>query len=197
LNATVHRAAQHGAYFRVMRVPPPSAALAIAVLAAACADPDSESGPGFPTVRAFSASEMDGEPGTGPSEPVANEEASEGARACGRLDVMQGLARGEQLASCDERVRLFLQPDGNLILRVREVGVVWESGTGDSGAERLRMEPSGVLTLRDAAAQVLWQSHAFGLAGSYASLLDDGDLVIFDPAGRPIWRAPAARDAQH
>ena len=58
--------------------------------------------------------------------------------------------------------QLFLQGDGNLVLRTAAGAAVWSSGTNGKGAVRLVMQDDGNLVLQTAAGATIWSTNTGG-----------------------------------
>jgi hypothetical protein len=102
-----------------------------------------------------------------------------------RLQPGETLATHHEMRSPDERHRLVMQADGNLVVYGPN-GARWFTGTSSSSA-RLVMQTDGNLVMYDSANQALWQSGTRGYNGAWLVLQNDGNLVIYDAAGTARW----------
>jgi outer membrane lipoprotein-sorting protein len=102
-----------------------------------------------------------------------------------RLKSAETLASGREIRSPDEKHRLVMQADGNLVVYGPN-GARWFTGTSSPGA-RLVMQADGNLVVYDTANRALWQSGTAGYSGSWLALQNDGNLVIYDPTGTARW----------
>lgn len=103
-------------------------------------------------------------------------------------DVMlpnEQLASGAFLTSGDNRIRLMMQTDGNLVLYHDNIAR-WATGTLEAGA-RAVMQSDGNLVIYSAAGKALWSSGTSGRPGASLVLQGDGNLVIYDATTRPVW----------
>lgn len=107
------------------------------------------------------------------------------AASCGGLGTFTGtLGAGGVVNSCDERMYLTMQSDGNLVLYQRNVGPLWNSGTWGTAADRAIMQADGNLVVY-AGAQPLWDSSTQG-SSAFLAVQDDGNLVVYGN-GRAQW----------
>lgn len=98
----------------------------------------------------------------------------------------QSLEKNNSLASSDERYKLVLQGDGNLVLYSPN-RVLWASWTVGKGAERLIMQSDGNLVLYRADWTPVWHSNTGGKGLSNLLLQSDGNLVTYPQTGSPSW----------
>lgn len=103
-----------------------------------------------------------------------------------RLESNQLLTPGQSLVSPNERFRLTLQTDGNLVL-YRGGTALWATATNGKPAARTIMQADGNLVLYDVANQPLWATHTSGNPGSYVRVQDDGNIVIYRPDNSVVW----------
>jgi len=87
--------------------------------------------------------------------------------------------------------RLWFSPSGNLKLwKVRNNGVVWESGTR---GERLAMQADGNLAIYDGQGECVWAAGTSGHHGACLAAQDDGNLVIYAAdRKKPLWHTGTA-----
>lgn len=86
--------------------------------------------------------------------------------------------------STNNRARLIMQSDGNLVL-YKDGRAVWQTGTVGRGTCAV-WQPDGNFVLYGHSGEALWASHTEG-RGYYFAVQDDGNVVIYDQAGRPLW----------
>lgn len=102
-----------------------------------------------------------------------------------RLLPGQTLASGKEIRSPDERHRLLMQTDGNLVVYGPN-GARWSTGTFVAGS-RAVMQTDGNLVVYDAYNVARWQSGTNGYSQSWLALQNDGNLVIYDATGVARW----------
>lgn len=112
--------------------------------------------------------------------------------ACGWMRAGQGLARGDALPSCDERFRLMLQMDGNVVLYEGDAPL-WSTRTVGSRGFALNMEASGDLLLLTRYGDEVWSSGTDGRSGAALLVQDDGNVVIYSARGEAVWATRPAR----
>jgi len=87
------------------------------------------------------------------------------------------IPKGSSLFSPNKRVRLTMQPDGNLVL-YGDDKYIWDSRTNGKPADRAVMQTDGNLVVYDGGGKVLWSSGTNGNTTAYLSVYDDGNAVI-------------------
>jgi D-alanyl-D-alanine carboxypeptidase/D-mannose binding lectin len=102
-----------------------------------------------------------------------------------RLHSGETLATGHEIRSPDERHRLVMQTDGNLVVYGPN-GARWFTGTSTSSG-RLVMQADGNLVVYDSANGAHWNSGTRGYNGAWLVLQNDGNLVIYDATGTARW----------
>ncbi|MDX1692325.1 MAG: cytochrome c peroxidase [Ketobacteraceae bacterium] len=93
----------------------------------------------------------------------------------------------EYLESGNGSYRLFMQSDGNAVLRnwdTREA--LWSTGTNGTDGVRLRFQGDGNLVLRSSSGSALWSSGTAGSGGTRLTLNNDGSLAIY-AGNRVVW----------
>jgi len=98
------------------------------------------------------------------------------------LNPGQTLNIGGLLLSGDERYRLILQSDGNLVL-YSSTKAIWASWTVGKGGIRLVMQGDGNLVLYDKNGFPVWNSGTAKEGKSSLYMQNDGNLVIYGPQG--------------
>jgi len=106
----------------------------------------------------------------------------------------QKLATGQQLASANGKVRLTLQPDGNLVLyRVDNGVVLWASNTQRTPAAvtQVLMQYDGNVVAYgpNLAGGAQWRTATAGNQFASLVLRDDGNLVVMAENGAQLWAA--------
>ncbi len=97
------------------------------------------------------------------------------------------LLQNQYLQSSNGNYRLYMQADGNLVLRNAVSSALWTTGTSGTGAARLDMQGDGNLVLYTAASQAVWASGTQGKGANRAVLQDDGNFVLYTSANQPVW----------
>jgi len=111
-----------------------------------------------------------------------------------RLFPGQPLFQNQSINSQDNRFRLTMQNDGNLVVyRNSDNRALWATGTQQSDAQRAVMQTDGNLVLYHVNNAPAWASNTAGSPGSYIVMQNDGNLVIYRPIV-PIW---ATNTVQH
>ncbi|WP_436763552.1 bulb-type lectin domain-containing protein [Streptosporangium sp. V21-05] len=100
------------------------------------------------------------------------------------LDVDEKLEADDYLRSPNQRYRLYMQKDGNLVVRDGEQAL-WESRTAGAGSFAY-LQKDGNLVVRSASGKALWTSRTSG-TGVRLTLRDDGDVVIRSSSGKALW----------
>jgi hypothetical protein len=90
------------------------------------------------------------------------------------------LTLGQYLHSDGGSYRLFLQSDGNLVLRrISDSKALWASGTNGKSVTRFVFQSDGNLTLKTAAGTVVWNSNTAGSGATKLVLNTNGSLVLY------------------
>lgn len=100
------------------------------------------------------------------------------------LDVDEKLEADDYLRSPNQRFRLYMQKDGNLVVRDGEQAL-WESRTAGAGSFAY-LQKDGNFVVRSASGKALWTSRTSG-TGVRLTLRDDGDVVIRSGSGKALW----------
>lgn len=92
----------------------------------------------------------------------------------------KSLARNEYLESNNGDYRLYLQGDGNLVLRDWQTrDAIWSTRTHSTSASRLTLQSDGNLVLYTNSGQAVWASRTVGSGASSLVLNDNGSLVLY------------------
>lgn len=107
--------------------------------------------------------------------------------ACARDTLEPGdmLKRGQSLVSDNQRYRLVLERDGNLVLYDEGLRPLWSAGTRGKAVQRCVMQRDGNLVLYLHNDKPAWSSNTARKPGSFLVLQNDGNLVIYQP--RAVW----------
>lgn len=99
----------------------------------------------------------------------------------------QEIAAGGQLTAPNNRSRLVMQGDGNLVLyRARGGEALWASNTVGTGANRAIMQDDGNFVLYSNQGAV-WATGSDGNPGAMIQIQDDANLVVYSAAGGVLW----------
>jgi len=126
---------------------------------------------------------------TAPSSPSSpSPAAGPTPSGCGTLTANTVLARGEARTSCDGRVTLAHQTDGNVVVydAARGGRAVWSTGTHGQATTGLVMQGDGNVVLYNGS-RALWSSGTAGRAGAALAVQDDGNVVVYAPGPRAVW----------
>jgi hypothetical protein len=110
--------------------------------------------------------------------PVARDRLYGGAR----------LMPGQSITSTNNRYRLLMQADGNLVLYdAVERSAPWSTKTAGLAAGHVIMQSDGNLVLYDGQGQDRWSTATPGHTGAYLMVQNDGNLVIYRIDGDSPW----------
>ncbi len=99
----------------------------------------------------------------------------------------QSLPKGFDIRSFNQRHRLAMQPDGNLVL-YGPSGPTWASGTSGRTSTAARFQTDGNLVLVNGD-KATWTLRSDSCGAQVAVLQDDGNLVLYGASGKVIWAA--------
>ncbi len=86
----------------------------------------------------------------------------------------------EYLRSSDGSHRLYLQADGNLVLRrMSDNNALWSSGTQGKSATHLKLQVDGNLVLRSASGAAVWSTKTAGSGATRLYLHSAGQLILY------------------
>ncbi|MFE8070300.1 Ig-like domain-containing protein [Marinobacteraceae bacterium S3BR75-40.1] len=109
------------------------------------------------------------------------------AHRADRMTVQEGLLQNEWLESANGEYRLYLQGDGNLVLRdTATMSALWASGTNGDGGAMLTLNSDGNLVLYTENADPVWASNTAGAGEAELVLENSGALVVYQN-GAPVW----------
>ena len=98
------------------------------------------------------------------------------------------LLTDEYLSSPDNRFRLVLQGDGNLVLYSITTGKpLWHTHTNGTTASKLILQGDGNLVLYTPTNKPLWDTHTNRKGGAKLFLQSDGNLVLYTSDNKPLW----------
>jgi hypothetical protein len=113
--------------------------------------------------------------------------ASVSAFAKDTLKAGERLASNQYLQSLNGSYKLYLQGDGNLVLRNAASSALWASGTNGKGAVRLDMQGDGNLVLYTSANKAVWATGTNGKGANRAVLQDSGNFALFTASNQSVW----------
>lgn len=112
-----------------------------------------------------------------------------GPREQGATEILgtnQQLTSNQSIVSADNRYRLVMQGDGNLVLYSYK-RALWSSGTAGKPATRLVMQGDGNLVIYDTQGKAYWSSGTAGKGSSSLVMQNDGNLVVYTVGGNASW----------
>lgn len=118
-------------------------------------------------------------------------DAGQTTRPCGEMHAGDTLLPEEFIQSCDARLRLIHQTDGNIVLYFEANNhVLWSSQTQGNRTAKLSLLTSGELVLLGLEGNTIWQSNEQGTGAPILSVENSGNLTIKD--GVLIWQTDTA-----
>ena len=131
-----------------------------------------------------SADDLDRESVSAASETAPG--ASEEQLLAGCLDT---LSLNKYLVSPNGQNRLYMQGDGNLVLRNASTQkALWASGTNGKGAVKLVLQTDGNLVLYTSSGQPVWATNTVGKGSNALRVNDNGSLVLY-AGSAVVWSA--------
>jgi cytochrome c peroxidase len=111
------------------------------------------------------------------------------------IELNQALNVNDYLVSENGRYRLYLQGDGNIVLRDQQSGsALWSSGTNGKGGTRLVLQGGdGNFVLYTASGIAVWASGTNGTGASRVVINNDGSLAIYS-GDNPVWAENGSGD---
>jgi hypothetical protein len=97
------------------------------------------------------------------------------------------LVANEYLQSLNGSYKLYLQGDGNLVLRNAAMSALWSSKTNGKGAVRLSMQSDGNLVLYTSAGKSVWSTGTHGKGANRANLQNSGNFALLTPSNLSVW----------
>lgn len=104
------------------------------------------------------------------------------------LNTGERLQVNEYLQSNNGSYRLYMQGDGNLVLRNGSMAATWSTGTHGQGGVTLNMQGDGNLVMYTSGGQAVWATGTNGKGATRATLQDDGNFVLTTSSNVVIWR---------
>ena len=126
--------------------------------------------------------------GAPPPAPTAPVDEGCGAAILGTGAV---LYPGESVGSCNGRVVLFHQTDGNVVL-LHDGTPRWHTGTHGWQSESLVMQGDGNLVLYAPGGTPLWASGTHGHGGGFAAVQEDCNFVVYSAESAPLWASASS-----
>lgn len=114
-----------------------------------------------------------------------------GPPGCGRLASGGALGRGQAMPSCNGKINLVHQTDGNVVLYDR-LGALWNTRTAGQATTWFVMQTDGNLVLYSTSGAALWNSGTGGRGPASLVLQDDCNMVVYDNAGHALWNTRTA-----
>jgi hypothetical protein len=109
------------------------------------------------------------------------------ASAKDTLNSGERLNPNEYLLSANGSYRLYLQGDGNVVLRNAAGSSLWSSATHGKSGTRLTMQGDGNLVLYTSSGTAVWSTKTNGKGANRAVLQDDGNFVLYTSANNLVW----------
>lgn len=115
-----------------------------------------------------------------------------------KIPIEDTLHEGEYLMSKNDKYKLIMQKDGNLVLysltpnnKKDHDNPVWQTHTKGEGKGPYKavMEAEGALTVVDGTGKKTWESEGMkpGVGPYTIQIQRDGNLVAYDKTGFPTW----------
>ena len=96
------------------------------------------------------------------------------------------LAKNDYLTSQNQKFRLILQDDGNLVIyRLAGYQPTWASNTAGQAVNVAVMQGDGNFVIYGYPGAI-WASNTDGKGNCFLTMQDDGNLVIYEVAA-PVW----------
>ena len=109
-----------------------------------------------------------------------------------RLSATQWLAPGQYLQSADERYKLQMQPDGNLVLSTPGYAI-WSTATAGNPGAKAIMQPDGNFVVYRANGTALWSTRT-SAANATIGVQPDGNIVVRNSADAALWSSGTYSD---
>lgn len=103
------------------------------------------------------------------------------------LKVGAQLNAGQMIQSTNSSYRLYLQDDGNLVLRNSSGQAIWATATNGQGGTRLALQNDGNLVLYTVGDKAVWACGTAGQGTGHLILRNDGNLVLVNASGAVVW----------
>jgi hypothetical protein len=113
---------------------------------------------------------------------------AEAPTAGNSLQTGQELGLNQFRTSSNGQYRLYLQGDGNVVLRKLADGqAIWSNNTAGKGGVRLTLQSDSNLVLYTAAGVAVWASGSNGSGATHLIVQSDGNLVLATGSGNVVW----------
>jgi hypothetical protein len=110
-----------------------------------------------------------------------------------QLKAGQQLTVNQELVASNNKTRLVMQSDGNLVLyRNSDNKALWASNTANKPVNRVVMQNDGNLVCYDAGGRAYWATGTDGHPGARLALQTDGNLVVYSTNNNPLWASNTA-----
>lgn len=103
-----------------------------------------------------------------------------------RILIKEKLLKGDSITSKDDRFKLRMQHDGNLVIYSPK-GSIWATNTAGSEVNRVKLQGDGNLVLRTPSNKAVWDSKTSKRLSLQLIMQNDGNLVIRNHSGKAIW----------
>jgi hypothetical protein len=97
--------------------------------------------------------------------------------SCGTMLPGETLAVNEELPSCNRKVTLIMQSDGNLVLYHRG-RAIWATDTFDTDGDHAVMQTDGDFVLYDRHNKRLFSTQTTAWPGAHLEVRDEGSVVV-------------------
>ncbi len=119
---------------------------------------------------------------------TVNSLASETPTSTNSLQIGKQLGLNQYLSSSNGTYRLYLQGDGNVVLRnMQTASALWSSSTANKGGVRLVLQSNGNLVLYSSSNAVVWSSASDGKGANYLIVQNDGNAALVNSGGSAVW----------
>ncbi|MBK7004829.1 MAG: hypothetical protein IPH37_06475 [Burkholderiales bacterium] len=103
------------------------------------------------------------------------------------LNTNEQLLANQYLQSLNGSYKLYLQGDGNVVLRNAASAALWASATNGKGGVRLTMQSDGNLVLYTSAGKAVWATGTNGKGANRATLQDSGNFALLTASNVSVW----------
>lgn len=103
------------------------------------------------------------------------------------LNTNEKLLANQYLQSNNGSYKLYLQGDGNVVLRNAASAALWASATNGKGGVRLTMQSDGNLVLYTSAGKAVWATGTNGKGANRATLQDSGNFALLTASNVSVW----------
>ncbi len=103
------------------------------------------------------------------------------------LNTNEQLLANQYLQSLNGSYKLYLQGDGNVVLRNAASAALWASATNGKGGVRLTMQSDGNLVLYTSAGKAVWATGTNGKGANRATPQDSGNFALLTASNVSVW----------